>query len=256
MDHGCWAGRDGAHSVAACAAFGADTSTATLALLGDSHAEHWLGALDVAGRANRWQVDVQVMGGCPVADLRGLASDATLRRFSECSRFLETMTARIIANRPRAVLLSNFDAYLRTPGGDERDYQVDERAWTEGLRRTYQRFSRAGIPVVVMRGTPRVPFDVPSCLSRRAERLPFATDCQFVPNHAVAVSARRAQDVAARGLDVHFIDMNDVVCPAVPCTTRRGPLVVFTDDNHLTATFSRSVGLVLGQRLSGVLATQ
>ncbi len=253
MDHGCWAGRGGRRAASACA-FGAATTPTTLALLGDSHAEHWLGGLDVAGRTNQWQVDVQVMGGCPVADLRGLASDATLRRFSECSRFLETMTARIIEKRPRAVVLSNFDAYLRVPGGDQREYQVDERAWTEGLRRTYQRFSHAGIPVVVMRGTPRVPFDVPSCLSRRAERLPFATDCQFVPNHTLAVRARRAQDIAARGLDVHFIDMNDVVCPTKPCTTQRGPLVVFTDDNHLTATFSRSVGAVLGQRLHGVLA--
>jgi hypothetical protein len=68
------------------------------------------------------------------------------------------------------------------------------------------------------------------------------------------VRARRAQDIAARGLDVSFIDMNDVVCPTKPCTTQRGSLVVFTDDNHLTATFSRSVGSVLGQRLSGVLA--
>jgi peptidoglycan/LPS O-acetylase OafA/YrhL len=253
MDHGCWAGRDGRRSGTACT-FGAEATPTTFALLGDSHAEHWLGGLDVAGRTNQWRVDVQVMGGCPVADLRGLANHATLRRFSECSRFLETMTARIIANRPRAVLLSNFDAYLRVPGGDEREYQVDERAWTEGLRRTYQRFSHAGIPIVVMRGTPRVPFDVPSCLSRRAERLPFARDCQFVPNLTVAARARRAQDIAARGLDVQFLDVNDVVCPMMPCTTQRGPLVVFTDDNHLTATFSRSVGAVLGQRLAGVLA--
>ncbi len=254
MDHGCWAGRGQPRSAAACTFGAATSSTTTLALLGDSHAEHWLGSLDVAGRANQWQVAVQVMGGCPVADLRRLANAATQQRLSECSRFLETMTTRIIADRPRAVLLSNFDAYLRAPGGDQREYQVDERTWTEGLRRTYQRFSRAGIPVIVMRGTPRVPFDVPSCLSRRAERLPFATDCQFVPNHTFMVRARRAQDIAARGLDVSFIDMNDVVCPTNPCTTQRGPLVVFTDDNHLTATFSRSVGSVLGQRLSGVLA--
>jgi hypothetical protein len=33
----------------------------------------------------------------------------------------------------------------------------------------------------------------------------------------------------------------------------RGGLAMFTDDNHLTASFTRSVGSVLGQRLASVL---
>ncbi len=254
MRHGCWARADHAVEATRCA-FGATTSSTSLALLGDSHAEHWLGGLDVAGRANHWRIDVQVMGGCPVSDFRGLASTATLQRFGACSHFRETMVAQIIASRPRAVVLSNFDAYLRVPGSDPREYQVEESAWIQGLRRTYERFSRAGIPVIVLRGTPRVPFDVPSCLSRHAARLPFATDCGFVPNRTFMTRARRAQDIAARGLNVRFIDMNDVVCPTTRCSTQRDQVVVFTDDNHLTASFSRSVGSVLGQRVAAALAT-
>jgi len=94
---------------------------------------------------------------------------------------------------------------------------------------------------------------VPSCLSRRAARLPFATDCTYAPDRAFIARARRAQDIAARGLNVQFVDMNDQVCPTARCETMRNGLVMFTDDNHLTASFARSMGLVLGERLDAAM---
>jgi hypothetical protein len=66
--------------------------------------------------------------------------------------------------------------------------------------------------------------------------------------------AQRAQDNAARGLRVRFIDMNDRVCGAAgPCATERGGMVLYTDDNHLSSTFSRSLGPTLGERVEAGL---
>jgi hypothetical protein len=111
-----------------------------------------------------------------------------------------------------------------------------------------------GIEVIVMRGLPWVPFDVPSCLSRRAAGLPLATDCRFTPDRAFMAAAQRAQDRAARGLRVRFIDMNDQVCGAAArCETERGGVVLYTDDNHITRTFSRSLAPVLGERVESLL---
>jgi hypothetical protein len=54
---------------------------------------------------------------------------------------------------------------------------------------------------------------------------------------------------------VRFIDMNDQVCDAgsARCATERDGMVLYTDDDHLTASFSRSLGLVLGERLDTAL---
>jgi hypothetical protein len=54
---------------------------------------------------------------------------------------------------------------------------------------------------------------------------------------------------------VRLVDMNDVICPttAARCPVVRNGTVVFTDDNHLTASFSRSVAPVLGARLAAAL---
>ncbi|MEQ1693212.1 MAG: SGNH hydrolase domain-containing protein, partial [Gemmatimonas sp.] len=252
MEHSCWA-RSADQAPRASCAFGDKNSDMRLALLGDSHAEHWLGGLDRAGKARGWRIDANVMGGCPVSDFSRLISGSTARRYRECSRYREATLQRIIAQRPTAVILSSFDSYMGIEGGERHEYQVTESAWREGLRRTYARLAAARIPVIVLRGTPRVPFDVPSCLSRRAERLPFASDCQFTIDRAFRARAQLAQDVAARGLNVRFVDMNDQVCATTRCPTIRDGVVMFTDDNHLTAGFTKSVGLVLADRLSGAL---
>jgi hypothetical protein len=54
---------------------------------------------------------------------------------------------------------------------------------------------------------------------------------------------------------VDFIDMNDQVCKpgSARCETERGGMVLYTDDDHLSASFSRSLGLVLGERLDAAL---
>ena len=59
-----------------------------------------------------------------------------------------------------------------------------------------------------------------------------------------------AQNEAALGLNVRFVDMNDQICPTASCAVMRNGVIVFTDDNHLTASFSRSVGGVLGDRVA------
>jgi hypothetical protein len=201
-----------------------------------------------------WTIEAHVMGGCPVSDFSGLTRGATSRRYRECNQYRDAVVTHLIEQKPRAVILSSFDSYIETGDGMRSEYQVHESAWTEGLRRTYSRFSHAGIPVIVIRGTPRVPFDVPACLSRRAARLPFATDCTYALDRAFMARARRAQEHAAQGLNVTFVDMQDQVCGTARCDTFRDGTVLFTDDNHLTATFSRSMGTVLGERLAAAMS--
>lgn len=181
--------------------------------------------------------------------MRGLIGGAAARQYRGCARFQEATWRRLAAERPRAVILSNADNYM------DKELGIPESLWTEGLRRTYARFERRGIEVIVFPGLPWVPFDVPSCLSRRAARLPLATDCRFAPDREFMARTRRAQDQVARGLKVRFVDMNDQVCEvsAARCETERGGVVLYTDDNHLSRSFSRALGGVLGERVDAAL---
>jgi peptidoglycan/LPS O-acetylase OafA/YrhL len=251
VGHDCW-GRSPSAPREGCA-FGAAGSATTLALFGDSHASHWLGGLERAGKQHGWRIEPYVAGACPVADLRGLVGGAAGRMYRPCARFQEATLQRLAEARPRAVILSNSDYYMKGGPGRASDMGVPESAWTEGLRRTYAALYRLGIEVIVLRGTPWVPFDVPSCLSRRAARLPLATSCRFEPDWKYITRARRAQDRAAQGLHVRFVDLGDQVCGVGGCETERGGMVLFSDDNHLSRSFSQSLAGVLGERLNAAL---
>ncbi len=257
MRHDCW-GRSltSRERTDRGCAFGDVNATTTIALIGDSHASHWLGALDRAGRERGWRIEPYVMGACPAADLRGLIDGAALRLYRRCERFQQETMRRIAAGRPRAVIVSHSDQYLSDQGGLGGMPGIPVQTWTAALRRAYGRLDRMGIDVIVVRDVPTVPFDVPSCLSRRAARLPFATDCTFVPDRTFGTRARRAQDLAARGLGVRFIDMNDLVCGRRPgrCATARDGMVLYSDDDHITHTFSRSLGPIVGARVAAALS--
>lgn len=250
MRHECWATT--VEDVRGPCEFGDHAAKTTIALLGDSHAEHWLGGLDRAGREHGWKIVAMVKGGCPVADMPELTNARLKRYYHECTRYREAMVQRIIAMRPAAVILSSWDHYM-PPDGTGSDWQVSPESWQRGLRRTYERLTAAGVNVLAIRGTPRTWFDVPACLSRRAARLPFARACEYRPERALSPVAIAAQNEAARGLPIAFVNMNDLICATLPCPAIRNGIVVFTDDNHLTASFSRSVAPQLGQRIAAAM---
>ena len=266
MPHGCWAtsSAQGAAPTAPGCVFGDRDGAVTVALFGDSHAEHWLAALDRLGQERGWRVELMVMGGCPVADAPELIDVRSDRRGRECARYREAVVRRLIAIEPAVAVLSSWDEYVtreaESAGGQPSLGRVSPAAWERGLRRTYARLAAADIPVVTIRGTPYPGFDVPACLSRRAAQLPMADGCGYDRDralHGPAGAAQRAavRDLAGRGLPVASVDLTDQVCAGVRCSVVRGGEVVFTDSNHLTASFTRATARVLGARLDAALTT-
>jgi peptidoglycan/LPS O-acetylase OafA/YrhL len=266
MAHDCWAASaaSAVRRPATDCVFGDPNGAATVALFGDSHAEHWLAAFDRLGRERGWRVVLMVMGGCPVADAPELVDSRSNRRGRMCAEYREATVQRLIALQPDVAVLSNYDEYVTrdaTPSADEAtDGRISPAAWGRGLRRTYTRLADAGVPVVAIRGTPYPGFDVPACLSRRAARLPMADACGYDRNEALHASARAVQldvvrEISARGLAVTAVDLADEVCAASACGVMRDGRVVFTDGNHLTASFTRSAANGLGTRLDAALSS-
>jgi peptidoglycan/LPS O-acetylase OafA/YrhL len=250
VEHGCWATT--VEQPKEPCAFGDTRSSTTIALLGDSHAEHWLGALDRIGRERGWKIVAMVKGGCPVADMPELTSARRKRYYEECARYREAMVRRIIAMKPTAAILASWDHYMPVDG-KKSAWQVTPATWQRGLRKTYTRLTNAGIRTIAIRDVPHTPFDVPACLSRRAAGLPFAVACAYERAGSLSPVAIAAQTAAVRGLPVRLIDMNDQICSTARCPVVRNGIIVFTDDNHLTASFSRSLAPTLGARLAAAI---
>ena len=164
------------------------------------------------------------------------------------------MLRRIVALHQSIAILSSWDHYM-PPDGNGSEWQVTPAAWKNGLRRTYQLLSSAGINTVVIRGTPRPGFDPPACLSRAASSAPFKKRCEYDRAESLHPVAIAAQNDAARGLDhIAFVNVNDRICPTARCSVVQRGRIVYRDDGHLTATYSLAEARILGARI--VAATE
>jgi peptidoglycan/LPS O-acetylase OafA/YrhL len=253
MAHDCW-GSLLENATAPCV-FGDTTAQTTVVLMGDSHAEHWLPALDRIGRERSWKVIAMVKPACPVAAVEELVSSRLKRQYTECTRWRRATLRRIVSLRPDAVILASDDHYV--PADGERSASgVTPASWRDGLRRTYGALSRAGLSTVVIRDVPRVGFDVPACLSRRASNAPFNEKrCEYDRERSLMRRAVEAQSDAARGLPrVSIVDMNDRICSSERCPVVQRGAIVYRDGDHLTATFSEGEAPVLGERIRAALS--
>ena len=251
MAHNCW-GSLLENATAPCI-FGDTASRTTVVLLGDSHAEHWLPAVDRIGRERHWKIVAMVKPACPVADMPELVNARLKRAYAECTSWRRRMLRRIVGLHPSIAILSSYDHYM-PPDGNGSEWQVTPASWRRGLRRTYSLLSSAGINTVVIRGTPNPGFDAPACLSRAASRAPFKRRCEYDRAESLHPVAIAAQNDAARGLDhIAFVDVNDRVCPTARCSVVQRGNIVFRDDDHLTATYSLAEAPVLGARIEAAV---
>jgi peptidoglycan/LPS O-acetylase OafA/YrhL len=254
MRHDCW-GSLTENATAPCI-FGDVNATTTVVLMGDSHAEHWLPAMDRIGRERHWKVYAMVKPACPVADVPDMMNARLKRHYTECAEWRRGKLRRILALRPSFVVLSSYDHYVPADG-ETSSWNVTPARWEQGLRRTYSLLSSAGIATIAMRDVPDVGFDVPSCLSRRASGAPFTfRDCRYDYADGFIPAAIAAQTRAARGLrNVAILSMNDRLCGGRECGVVVRGSIVYKDDDHFTATFSRGEAPVLGARIVTALRT-
>jgi hypothetical protein len=115
-------------------------------------------------------------------------------------------------------------------------------AWT--------RLSDAGIPVLAVRDNPRFDFRPPDCVQEKGRGAPECgaeRDAWYpaVPSYVAAPNVPP---------NVRFLDFSDLLCtPDGQCPAEIGNVLVYMDDNHLTATFTASMAPVVEQRIDAAL---
>jgi peptidoglycan/LPS O-acetylase OafA/YrhL len=201
--------------------------TQRIALFGNSHAGHWLEAMRLLGRQHGWQVDTFIMGICKTTiSPQGVAvnTDTGTR---DCDEIQNGVVDRIVASDYDLVVMSSLD---RDPGS------------TPGLyRSTLTKLSRGDTHVLVIRDTP-APLDAnnepPDCVSRN---LNDVSRCAGTPATWIGVDYMATE---ARRLDTRRItvaDLNRYMCTKAVCPAVIGGVIAYSDYNHLSRTFSKTL---------------
>jgi peptidoglycan/LPS O-acetylase OafA/YrhL len=230
---GCWNNTPfTTRNVCTYGASPAQAASARIALVGNSHAGHWVPALEDALETENWQLTTFLQSVCYTVD-RPIEFDGA--GISENCRSLNRWAVdSIVSGGYDLVVMSDRtnQPLAHVPP------EAQERAAEAAYRETIERFTDAGIPVLVLRDVPAMPSNVPDCIAQHQDDVDA---CAASPETAVEpdpLASAAAQDPSGQ---VSVLDVNDVMCDDDLCRPVIGGLIAYFDHGHLTATFARTL---------------
>jgi hypothetical protein len=214
-----------------------------VALIGDSHAEHWRAALEVVAQAKRWRGISMTQPGCALNARTPRLHTRALTR--DCTRWLRGVRRWLVGHPEVHTVFVSAHATTR--------YAGDAVA---GFRAAWRRLPASVERVYVLRDTPRAARPEVDCVSRLIRRKrPVGARCAqprapALPPDPEATAAREGADRRVR-----LVDLTALMCSTDRCPAVIGGVLVRKDGDHLTRAFSATLGRfvlrALGRPVSG-----
>lgn len=213
--------------------FGSKTAAHTAVVMGDSIGLQWFPAYAKVFIRPDWQLLVITKSSCPMVDAP-IFYERIGRQYTECKTWRDAALQRVAAMKPEIVIL-----------GSTFTYDLKPAQWKDGTKRVLERLSKSTDRVFVMRSTPTLGFDGPSCLAPRSKLfrlLESDSRCRSPAHSERSDNVYRWLRGAAKSFaNVKVLDLGSAVCPNEICRVQLDGTIVFRDSRHLTATFARSL---------------
>jgi peptidoglycan/LPS O-acetylase OafA/YrhL len=215
--------------------FGSSAPRATIALVGNSHAGHWLPALQELARRHDWHITTFLSSRCALASVKQQVGTAGEAR--ACVDWVDRTTSEVVAGGFDAVVVSNRIS-VPVPGKTQAASLPD---YERGYREVLGAWRAAGLHVLGIRDTP-APGEgsmdsVPDCLAGHDDPAACAgTPMSWLPPDPFVAAAHGMDDP-----DIRVVDLTDRICGPRSCDPVVGGVIVYFDASHLTATYSRTL---------------
>ncbi len=209
----------------------------TIALIGDSHAAHWRGALEVVAQTRGWRGYSLTRAGCPLSTA---SPDLDLARRRSCASWRNAVFAWF-GRHPavRTVFVSQLAGLgVRAPRGrDANEYEV------QGFLRAWRRLPKTVKEIVVLRDTPVARDSTPACIERAIQRRRRAGEtCALQRSRAIRRDAAAIAALRRGSPRVHLVDLTKLMCSPKLCYPVVGGVLVHKDVTHLTPLFASTLG--------------
>jgi peptidoglycan/LPS O-acetylase OafA/YrhL len=241
-------------------------SKGTIILLGDSNAGHFAEPVRGVARADGYDFQLATSGGCPFSALQvryGILFDA-----DRCNTFRQAWIDYVQQSRPALVVLaSDSAAYLQPDSGvwfvhprtgEQLESARDKaRAWKDGIEELVKRWSRVGVPVLVVHPVPEFAhFDLRECPTFRVyeDRSACGRTARTATLAAETARAYGAEDQAVRGWPLAAtLNLFHIICPGRRCSTYRDGEFLYRDQAHLSVPFALSLEPTFAKAMKGLL---
>lgn len=221
--------------------FGSTQAHHTAVLLGDSVGAQWFPAIRAVYDKPGWRLLVMTKSACPIVD-EPIFYQRIDHIYVTCSTWRRNALARIASLKPDVVILGSTYTY---------DYTKSQ--WISGTRDILNTLSPVADHIYILRSTPMLAFDGPTCLAPRSflfRLLAGHRTCSQSADNRLSDEVFSWLNAAARRFpNTSVVDMTDAVCPNGKCQAQRDGMIVYRDDRHLTATFIKSLAPSLAAAL-------
>ncbi|CAM4167878.1 acyltransferase family protein [Nocardia ninae] len=219
--------------------YGDVNAARTIALVGGSHSEHWLPALELLASEHQFRIVTYLKENCPLtlADQPSYA----LAPFPECREWSIEVLDLLAEHRPEWL----FTIGTR-PRWGEGDYVPTE------FIDTWIALADRGLNVLAIRDVPwlrrgEVHYRAVDCLAQRGTPYSCGMD------RAAALDPENPAELpASRHPNIFPLDLSDAICRPDRCLAAEGNVLIYRDEHHLTASYARSLAPELGRRIGEI----
>jgi len=197
----------------------------------------------------RWRMEILGKAACPLMNLP-MTNPQLHREYTGCEEWRGQILARLRAERPRLVVLGVSRRYGHGDS-DHPGFTTYGPAWIDALTRLVQQLRGIGAQVLVLGPTPDPHTSVPICLSGH---LDDATACSTSRSTAVDQPGIAAEAAATEAAGGQYADPTDLFCTTERCPVIVGNTLVYIDDNHMSAEYSRLLAPAIGALADRALA--
>lgn len=236
----CWA--SDAPTFEDSCVFGSPNGTSTVLVIGDSHAAHWMAALDAVGQRNEIRVLAVQLGNCAIA-LERPANDRP-----DCVEYRASIEPLLDRLSPELVVMASSEAYVGTDvaeDGTGRRVPEDLEAWQHAHEQLARQLASLNSEFLVINDIPRYVDDPLECLVERRDASACSIPRAVVEAHQGPVRVAEEAGVERAGHGTTF-DPVPLLCGPDWCSpVADDGRVVMQDDHHLTNSYSESLGAEL-----------
>jgi SGNH domain-containing protein len=216
----------------------AESATATVALVGDSHAGHWRGALTHVALAKGWRGLSITHTSCP---LQIAVRDLPEPRRSQCAEWKRQVFAWFAVHpEVQTVFVAGLTGGSGVmPAGGKSRFATS----VDGYADAWNALPATVRHIVVIRDTPKFPPGAAGCIER-AISAQTAAGPTCARRRSDAIDADPAILAASRmpSTRVQTVDLTRFFCDRSRCYPVIGGGLVLRDNTHMTGVFSATLG--------------
>ncbi len=229
---------------------GGDPSAPTVLVLGDSHAAHWIPAVERASEELHMSWAASVLGNCPTI---GVTSGVV---HPDCAGRRPLVFDLIDDIDPAIVVMSHSSGYINVLEANGRTLAPEQRlpAWSAELTEFTSELDRRGIPLLVVLDVPRFVSDPLDCAAEAGSTERCVVEGAALEKMFAFHRAERAA-LAEAGHGTSY-DPTAWLCEPTACPLEVGGEIAYVDSHHVTAPVSRSSWPMMAAAIEDALANQ